>query len=530
MPNVETLLHTAWLHVAARFADDPHDLARRIARRRRAVLIRPPRAWCLAVRASDARLADVTTIDRANTGDDASSCHSLTLSPRYREHVRLTTAALQTLCAPVTLTAPGETLREVANKLGTTPMGLHAARLNNRFHVHHVKGLSGSRGRPVPVLYTDRPLDPSAKNFAEPDPAWLWTATYIVSRIPRDFAQTLTRIECHRSHVARTRYAEHVHPEARDGVTPPRPKRLLPPPEPDHVWYKWSRSGHFLGDDPSNWRKSPNDPGDRPPRYLKRYKPKPKPKPSTSAGSLHFNGYAWLCPICGKTCRTIYLPVRRLNLLDLRDPNDRAARSKPPKLADIVEIPRAIQRFACARCHRVKFFTRVANEAWNDLIAYLTAGLLYGREVPRPEWFTKDRKRAYVPRPTAAPSKRRLQVLELLLKGLSYAEIGQQLGLSERTINDYAGQIYAQHGVGGRHARADLARKLGSPAPPKRETKRDKVRRLLLAGDSYKDIAATLGLTRAAVRHHACNLHKLAPAATPSATPIPSRGHPHVLL
>ncbi|MEA2707434.1 MAG: hypothetical protein QOF78_35, partial [Phycisphaerales bacterium] len=333
MADLENELHTAWMHVAARLSDDPHDLARRIARRRRAVLVRPPRAWCLALRASDSRLANVATIlpairdiddsttdsqltlpaGRATRGVTAtdtvsSPCHPLTLSPCHPQHVSLTPAALRTLCAPVRLDAPGDTLDAVAKKLGTTPIGLRNARLNNIFRVRHVKGLAGRRGRPVPLLYIDRPLDPAARNFAEPDPAWIWTATYLVGRIPADFAQTLTRVEHYRSHVSRTRYAEHVHPEARDGSAPPRKRRYLPPPEPDPVWYKWSRSGHFLGDDPTNWRKSPQDLGERPPRFLpkpRRGKAQRRPG-SSSQGSLHFNGHQWLCPVCGKTCRTIY--------------------------------------------------------------------------------------------------------------------------------------------------------------------------------------------------------------------------------
>ena len=171
--------------------------------------------------------------------------HSPFIIP-HADRVFLTAAALKELCAPVHLDPPGETLDEVAKKLGTTPIGLRNARLNGVFDVHHVKGLMGRRGRPVPLLYTPRPLDPSAKNFAEPDAAWLWTAKYLVALLPAGFEQTLTRIECFRPHVARTRYAdeESIHPEARDGSAPPRKSRRLPPPQPDHVWYKWSRSGH----------------------------------------------------------------------------------------------------------------------------------------------------------------------------------------------------------------------------------------------------------------------------------------------
>ena len=73
MADLESEFHFAWSRVAARFGDDGADLARRLARRRRAVLVRPPRAWCLALRASDARLPEVATLLPADAADTANS-------------------------------------------------------------------------------------------------------------------------------------------------------------------------------------------------------------------------------------------------------------------------------------------------------------------------------------------------------------------------------------------------------------------------------------------------------------------------
>jgi hypothetical protein len=36
---------------------------------------------------------------------------------------------------------------------------------------------------------------------------------------------------------------------------------------------------------------------------------------------------------------------------------------------------------------------------WNELVAYLSGGLLYGREVARPAWLKPERRRAYHARP-----------------------------------------------------------------------------------------------------------------------------------
>jgi DNA-binding NarL/FixJ family response regulator len=97
--------------------------------------------------------------------------------------------------------------------------------------------------------------------------------------------------------------------------------------------------------------------------------------------------------------------------------------------------------------------------------------------------------------------------MELLLRGLSYAQIGSELGLSERTINDYASRVYAQHGV---HGRRELARKLDRPDPA--PTKQSQVRMHLDAGLSLADISARMGISLKAVRHHMYALRKRGPA------------------
>ena len=569
MADLESEFHFAWRRVAACFDDDGVELARRLARRRRAVLVRPPRAWCLALRASDARLPEVATLLPADAADTARAASRALQRGAFvmphADRVRLTAAALRQLCAPVHLDPPGETLDEVARKLGTTPVGLRNARLNGLFDVHHVQGLMGRRGRPVPLLYAARPLDPSARNFAAPDRAWLWTASYLPGRIPHDFAQTLTRIECFRAHVPRTRYAddETLHPELRDAPAPPasaKRSRRLPPPEPDHVWYKWSTAGHFLGDDPSNWRKSPNDPGDRPPRWRTRRRSKPRPpRPPQPAGSLHFNGYTWLCPVCGRTCRTIYCPLPRLNLLDLRSPEDRRRFPGPlPKLADIVDIPkpplppresfpqeelrhaaestcalppplrgragvrgnrvesssvpppndpdtRTLDGFACARCHRVRFFSRITPAAWNGVVAYLTGGLLYGYEVPRPAWFTKDRKLPYRPQLGRAPSARRQQVLERWIQGHSRRRIARDLNTGVATVCKHVKALYRQHNV---HDRFALIAAVGGTTRLSRTPRRDDVLKRLLAGQPYRQIATELNLSKQGVQTAANRIYR----------------------
>src|SRR5690349_20200874 len=57
MDDIETAILDAWFdRVFPILQRDPRELARRLARRRSATLNRPPRPWCVALRANDARL------------------------------------------------------------------------------------------------------------------------------------------------------------------------------------------------------------------------------------------------------------------------------------------------------------------------------------------------------------------------------------------------------------------------------------------------------------------------------------------
>jgi DNA-binding NarL/FixJ family response regulator len=107
----------------------------------------------------------------------------------------------------------------------------------------------------------------------------------------------------------------------------------------------------------------------------------------------------------------------------------------------------------------VKVYTRASKDFWNDLVAHLSGGLLYGAEVSRPAWLTRQRRRPYAPRPNAPPAHRRLMVQERLLKGWPYKRIAADMHISPGTVDTHAQAIYAQHRV---HGRAALIRQLGA--------------------------------------------------------------------
>src|SRR5690242_14749901 len=99
MEELESAILAAWKRVHPQLEKFPAMLAKRLGRRAKPTLTRPPRAWCLAIRASDHRIP---------TGCD-----------EPREHqVTLTAKKLDELATPVHLSR--EYLDEAAKKLGTS--------------------------------------------------------------------------------------------------------------------------------------------------------------------------------------------------------------------------------------------------------------------------------------------------------------------------------------------------------------------------------------------------------------------------
>jgi DNA-binding CsgD family transcriptional regulator len=311
------------------------------------------------------------------------------------------------------------------------------------------------------MLYTDKPLDPGTRQFARPDPLWSWAAWYLTDRIPPDFEQMIVRVPYYRPYTSTKTYDEFRHPEV-DAV----PRRKHSPATPRYLprddgrdlacWYKW-KGEEYIGYD---WRAAERNPHIREgyervqrtkEKRLARYREnrQRRRRTSRSGGSIRFNGWLWRCPACGKTCQTIYYALPPINML----------RNEPGVVArQPVMIRRLVEGLACFQCHGVQSQTVSDRNGWNQLIGYVTCGLLYGSEVKRPAGATLARKRAYRPRINAKPSRRRPEVIEMLLGGLKYSQIAARLGLALGTIECYVRRIHRLHDV---HSRGELARKLG---------------------------------------------------------------------
>jgi hypothetical protein len=173
------------------------------------------------------------------------------------------------------------------------------------------------------------------------------------------------------------------------------------------------------------------------------------PEYGVNQGYPVFRGWRWICPACRRRVRTVYYPLPVVNFPQYYgiDPaRDELDRIEPPP-----------PTFACVKCHGVRYFNRIGPNPWNELVHHLSGGLLYGYEVKRPTWVTPDRRRKFAPQLRRAPSRRRQEVLERLLKGWEYKQIARDLGIGYTCVADHVVKLYRQHNV---HARAELIAKL----------------------------------------------------------------------
>src|SRR5438105_8962767 len=105
--EVERGIREAGLGLRGKILSDPQELAGRLARRRNKSLTRPPRAWCVAIRASDRRITAAHWV--------ISPEHAMDLD--YPEHpyepieheVTIQTDAIRRYCHPISFS------REIAS-------------------------------------------------------------------------------------------------------------------------------------------------------------------------------------------------------------------------------------------------------------------------------------------------------------------------------------------------------------------------------------------------------------------------------
>jgi DNA-binding CsgD family transcriptional regulator len=299
----------------------------------------------------------------------------------------------------------------------------------------------------VPLLSSDKPLYPNAPLFASSAAEWGWTAQRVSERVPEEFEQTLVRIpsffprgvmvtdddECVWIKKS-TRERRHC-------------DRRLPPPEPDYVWYKW-KGEEYMGYD---WRRAgakERYEREQDAREMKRARDKRRVRPGKSRGSLEFRGWRWLCPVCERAVKMLYLPLSPEEIFPQSVISASAAVSK--KAAS----------FACQACQHLSVKAGRDDYQWNVFVSYLSGGMLYGSEVNRPAWWS-PRPRRNVARREADPraARRRELLAQWLMQGWSNQRIAEELGISAGAAAQHIVRLYRHHGVrGGRKA---LAKALG---------------------------------------------------------------------
>lgn len=134
--------------------------------------------------------------------------------------------------------------------------------------------------------------------------------------------------------------------------------------------------------------------------------------------------------------RALYLPAPPVGIMtdELRRMKDETKGTENPGLDLRSSFSLHPPSFACSICHGIRGFSTIAPNSWNDLVSYFSGGLLYGHEVPEPADYRQSARRKHAYRPRIRQSPRRQQLLELILKGRTAAQIAAEMGLALRDV------------------------------------------------------------------------------------------------
>jgi hypothetical protein len=133
MDDIRRAIETAWARVKDDVLANRDELSKRLVRRLRPNLARPPREWCAAIRACDTRLcmplAELRPRDATSKGHEAP------------HQVRIDRDVIVALCDHVRV--DGLTVDEAGRQLGATAASLHNSRARGVFGNKYVEGLGG---------------------------------------------------------------------------------------------------------------------------------------------------------------------------------------------------------------------------------------------------------------------------------------------------------------------------------------------------------------------------------------------------
>src|SRR5207247_2475924 len=118
--EVDRAIRDAWLRLCGKILSDPDELQRRLARRRLKCLTRPPRAWCIAIRASDRRITPAHWVIFPEHAMDLN--HEDHPYEPIEHEVTIQKHAIRRYCNPVRISR--EEAVDVAKALGVLPRAI----------------------------------------------------------------------------------------------------------------------------------------------------------------------------------------------------------------------------------------------------------------------------------------------------------------------------------------------------------------------------------------------------------------------
>jgi hypothetical protein len=409
MDDVSQAILNAWAKIWPQLKADPHQLLRRLQRRQSASLQRPLRHYCIALRASDRRITPAHWVIFPQHAMDLT--HPAHPYEPIEHEVTIQTYALQKFCRPVRFDPMGEEVPDLIKQLGCSKSGLATARRS--LETRRVPGLAGKHCKPIPIIHNPRPLDPgSSSAFAPPDQILgsLWQ--YLPDSLPDNFQQTIIRTPHFRNMRSHQRHA--------------------PAPQ-----------DHQFKDD------------------------------------YQLMGYRWICPGCKKKVRTIYYPTRVWNLCDFlafdpalteyarnspsvchgrhrkRNPRPPPTKTSPPPHQQLRTSSTPLHPSPAKTATTSSTSPTPPPAAGTSLISHLTAGLLYGHEVPPPPWYTPGQNRKIhrtrhlnARPPHQAPSHPPPSPQRLVQPH----QIAHDLLISKSAVAQHIGILCRQENVPNRHA------------------------------------------------------------------------------
>src|SRR3954471_20084679 len=112
--ELERAIREAWVNLRGKILSDPQELHRRLARRRSKSLTQPPRAWCIAIRASDRRITPAHWVISPEHAMDLN--HPAHPYEPIEHEVIIRSHAIRRYCHPVSFSQ--EDAEDVARFLG----------------------------------------------------------------------------------------------------------------------------------------------------------------------------------------------------------------------------------------------------------------------------------------------------------------------------------------------------------------------------------------------------------------------------